>query len=592
MNWTHELIESARWIGLAFIGSMLFFSLLAYTLIKFSRWGNQFWMLAKEYIDPRRDKKPLILFSIIILLSLFDVRLNVVLSSWYNTMYSSLQEHNAELFWKMIALFCVLATFNVLNVLITYYLSQIFTINWRIWLNNNFVDRWISNRNYYKAQYCYSKLDNPDQRIQQDIMSFVSSSLGFSKGLISSVTSIIAFTVLLWGLSGEANLLGVSIPHGMVFIVFIYVLISSLLAFKLGRPLITLNFINEKLNANYRYSLIRLKEYAESIAFYSGEKTEQNYLIKQFSQVIGNVWQIVHRTLKFSGFNLVISQTSVIFPFIIQAGRYFSKQISLGDLMQTVNVFGQLHSSLSFFRNSYDDFTAYKATLDRLTGFNQAMESAEHLQTPEIKEHSSHIIIKNLTVNTPTHHPLINNLNAELSPTTSLLIQGPSGVGKTTLLRTLAGLWAFSDGEIYRPKDSIFLSQKSYLPQGRIIDALYYPNSAPEKDSYEEEIEILNKVQLGHLSQYLTEDNTWTQTLSVGEQQRLAFARVLICKSKVIFLDEATASMDEGLEDAMYRLIREILPHSMIISVGHRSTLKIHHNQILNLACDGSWEFQ
>ncbi|KGQ69718.1 ABC transporter ATP-binding protein [Chelonobacter oris] len=590
MNWQQELIDSAGWLAQAFIGSMLFLAVLGFLLIKFSRWGKQFWQLAADYIDPKHNLKAIGLFLIIVLLSLMAVRLNVVISNWYNVMYGSLQDLNAPLFWQMMVVFSILASINVVLVLANYYLSQRFTINWRTALNQRFVDRWTTNRTYYKTQYNYSRLDNPDQRIQQDILSFVSSSLSFSTGLISAVTSIIAFTILLWKLSGPTALLGIEIPHGMVFIAFGYVLITSLFAFKLGRPLIALNFLNEKLNANYRYSLIRIKEYAESIAFYGGEKTERNTLFGQFEKVIGNVWQIVYRTLKFSGFNLVVSQTSVVFPFLIQAGRFFSKQISLGDLMQTVNVFGQLHSSLSFFRNSYDDFAAYKATLDRLTGFNAAMRSAEQLPMPTISEHASRLQVKNLTVKTPAHTPLINGLNLDIAPATRLLIQGPSGVGKTTLLRALAGLWAYAEGEIAAPRNALFLSQKPYLPQGTLLDALYYPNTPPQKADYQTEQAVLQQVCLAHLSDKLSEHNEWTQILSLGEQQRVAFARLLLNKPQIVFLDEASASMDEGLEDAMYRLLQQELPHSTVISVGHRSTLKRFHSDLLHIQTDGSWQ--
>ena len=592
MNWQQELIDSSLWLGQAFIGSLLFLIFLAVLLIRFSRWGKQFWQIAADYLDLKTNMKGILLFLIIVLFSLMGVRLNVVLSNWYNVMYGSLQALDAPLFWQMMGVFCVLASINVVLVLANYYLSQRFTINWRTVLNQRFVDRWMANRTYYKAQYNYSQLDNPDQRIQQDIQSFVSSSLSFSTGLISAVTSIIAFSILLWKLSGPTALLGIEIPHGMVFVAFGYVLITSIFAFKLGRPLISLNFLNEKLNANYRYSLIRVKEYAESIAFYSGEKTERGILLNQFEKVIGNVWQIVYRTLKFSGFNLIVSQTSVIFPFLIQASRFFSKQISLGDLMQTVNVFGQLHGSLSFFRNSYDDFASYKATLDRLTGFNSAMRSAENLTMPTINEHASHLLVSNLTVKTPSHNPLIKQLNLEINPASRLLIQGPSGVGKTTLLRTLAGLWAYADGEIAAPTNSLFLSQKPYLPQGSLLDALYYPNLPPQKEDYQQELSVLQQVSLAHLSEKLTQQDQWTQVLSLGKQQRVAFARVLLTRPQIIFLDEASASMDEGLEDAMYRLLQQELPNSTIISVGHRSTLKRFHNLFLQIKTDGSWSLE
>ncbi|TNH03953.1 ABC transporter ATP-binding protein/permease [Testudinibacter sp. TR-2022] len=592
MNLRQELFDSALWLTQAFFGSFLFLIMLAVFLIKFSRWGKQFWQLAADYIDPKNNLKAIILFMIIVLLSLMAVRLSVLFSNWYNTMYTALQEMNVNTFWSSIVLFTVLASIHIVLSLTNFYLSQRFIIQWRVKLNQRFIDRWTANRTYYKTQYSYNQLDNPDQRIQQDIQSFVSSTLSFSTGLISAITSIVAFTLILWKLSGSLSIFNIEIPHGMVFISFSYVLIASLFAFKIGRPLISLNFLSEKLNANYRYSLIRIKEYAESIAFYKGEKTERSILLNQFDRVIANVWQIVYRTLKFSGFNFVVSQTSVIFPFLIQAGRFFSQQISLGDLMQTANVFGQLDSALSFFRNSYDNFAAYKATLDRLTGFNSAMRSAEQLPMPTIHEHSDRLQVTDLTVKTPSHAPLIKQLNLDLASNSRLLIQGASGVGKTTLLRTFAGLWAYADGEIATPSNALFLSQKPYLPQGSLLDALYYPNPAPQKADYQHEEAVLQKVALAHLSEKLTRHEEWTQILSLGEQQRIAFARVLLNKPQIIFLDEASASMDEGLEDAMYRLLLQELPNSTVISVGHRSTLKRFHTSLLYIEQDGSWRLE
>ena len=401
---------------------------------------------------------------------------------------------------------------------------------------------------------------------------------------------MISYTILLWGLSGPMMVLGMEIPHMMVFLVFGYVIFTTLIAFWLGRPLISLNFINERLNANYRYSLIRIKEYAESIAFYAGEKVEKNQLYQQFNAVIHNMWVIVFRTLKFSGFNLVVSQVSVVFPLLIQVGRYFEKQIKLGDLMQTLQVFGKLHSNLSFFRNTYDSFAGYKATLDRLTGFSYAIDIVNHESQTQIHNHPTDVIFKNLSVKNPLGHTLVENLNITLPQGSSLLIQGKSGAGKTTLLRTVAGLWSYAEGEVICPTNSqLFLSQKPYVPQGNLISALTYPNK-PDNISHTQAVEILNKVQLGHLAEQLEKEQDWTRILSLGEQQRLAFARLILHKPAVAFLDEATASMDEGLEFAMYQLLKQELPKTTLISVGHRSTLKALHQQQLTLQDKGQWQ--
>ena len=505
-------------------------------------------------------------------------------------MYTSLQEFNEHVFWQQMGLFCVIAASSVSAALVSYYLEQRFVINWIEWLNEQLVDKWMAHRAYYKTQYLSENLDNPDQRIQQDVQSYVKTTLSLSTGVIDAVTSMISYTILLWGLAGPMMILDVEIPHMMVFLVFGYVIFTTLIAFWLGRPLISLNFINERLNANYRYSLIRIKEYAESIAFYAGEKVEKNQLYQQFNAVIHNMWVIVFRTLKFSGFNLVVSQVSVVFPLLIQVGRYFEKQIKLGDLMQTLQVFGKLHSNLSFFRNTYDSFAGYKATLDRLTGFSYAIEMVNHESQIQIHNHPTDVIFNNLSIKNPLSHTLIENLNLTLPQGTSLLIQGKSGAGKTTLLRTIAGLWSYAEGEINCPThNQLFLSQKPYVPQGNLISALTYPNK-PDNISHTQAVEILNKVQLGHLAEQLEKEQDWTRILSLGEQQRLAFARLILHKPAVAFLDEATASMDEGLEFAMYQLLKQELPKTTLISVGHRSTLKALHQQQLTLQGKGQWQ--
>ena len=591
MDYTQEIITSSLWIARTLALTVIFFSLGIFLLVRLTHWGKQFWMFAGGYLSPKRSIKPLLFFVLIVTLTLFSVRLSLVHSTWYNNMYTALQEFNQTVFWEQMILFCFIAGFSVAAALISYYLNQRFSINWIEWLNTELLEKWMDKRAYYKSQYIGNNLDNPDQRIQQDIQSYVKTTLSLSTGVIDAVTSMISYTILLWGLAGPMTLLGIEIPRAMVYLVFAYVIFTTLIAFWLGKPLIRLNFANEKLNANYRYSLIRVKEYAESIAFYAGEKVEKSRLYKQFRAVIDNMWDIVFRALKFSGFNLVVSQISVVFPLLIQVGRYFEKQIKLGDLMQTLQVFGKLHSNLSFFRNTYDSFAEYKATLDRLTGFHYSVEAAQKQSKTDITDHPTDVIFQHLSVKSPMGKILIKDLNLTLTQGNSLLIQGQSGVGKTTLLRTIAGLWSYAEGKIFCPQhNTLFLSQRPYLPQGNLLTALYYPDTTENVD-LAKITQVLEQVQLAHLQDRLEQEQDWSRILSLGEQQRLAFARLLLHKPKVAFLDEASASLDEGMEHAMYRLIREELPNTTIISVGHRSTLVPLHQQQLELHTDGSWVF-
>lgn len=590
MDWTQELLASARWVGIAFVISVLLLVVVGFVLVKTTRWASMFWKLAGHYFDPRKNPLTIVTFAVVLLLSLFGVRLNVLFSNWYNTMYTALQKLDESMFWLQMIVFSVLATIHVTRVLLSYYLEQRFVIKWREHLNEDMLTRWMDNKSYYRTYYLESPIDNPDQRIQQDVISFATLSLQLVLGLISSMVSVVAFTIILWNLSGPLELGGFVIERGMVFALYVYILVSTALAFKIGRPLIRLNFLDERLNANYRYSLIRVREYAESIAFYAGEWIESSKLRQRFSAVIDNVWAIVHRSLKFQGFNLVVSQTAVIFPFIIQAPRFFAQQISLGDMIQTAQAFGNLSDNLSFFRTAYDSFAQYRAVLERLTGFDVNIERADSLPVPRIETEGDRVALEDVSVATPLGRELVNHLSLSVEQGESLLIQGPSGSGKTTLLRTIAGLWPYSTGKVVRPIEHIlFLSQKPYLPEGPLVDTLFYPNPVPE-NGIELAREVLEKVALPHLLGRLDHDTSWTHSLSLGEQQRVAFARILLMKPKAAFIDEATSAMDEGLEFAMYQLLHQELPELRLISVGHRSTLHIHHTHILNLQLGGKWE--
>lgn len=642
MDWTAELIKSGLWIAQAYAITLACFALAVWFLARRTVWGRQFWRLSGAYFSPRRGWRPILAVALILFLTLAGVRLQVLFSNWYNTMYSALQDLNEAGFWLAMWLFAVLATVHVVRSLLDFYVQQAFTIHWRTWLNEQMLERWIGKQSYYRTQHLENSIDNPDQRIQHDVTVFVESSLSLSMGVVDALVSTVAFTLILWGLSGPLALFGTEIPRGMVFLVFIYVLVATLFAIKIGRPLILLNFLNERFNADYRYALVRLREYAESIAFYAGEKVESALLKHRFAQVISNAWAIVYRSLKFLGFNFTVTQAAVVFPFIIQAQRFFSKQISLGDLMQTAQAFGRLQDNLSFFRNAYDNFASYRATLDRLTGFSAAIDSAAQLPRPDIQSDRNRVALQGLSVRTPAGQTLIDNLTLEVLPGKALLIRGPSGTGKTTLLRAIAGLWPYCNGSITRPDaQMLFLAQKPYLPLGSLRDALYYPNTTPPGSAHagitntdtleavavasaheapknldrivshtdiahpapiagtnraqvspsdQRAREVLDSVQLGHLADRLDEVADWSRILSLGEQQRLAFGRLLLARPVAAFLDEATSAMDEGLEDAMYRLITQHLPDTLLVSVGHRSTLVKHHPQQLNLKGKGQWE--
>ncbi|KAF3997409.1 ABC transporter ATP-binding protein/permease [Glaciimonas immobilis] len=588
MDWNNALLESLIWISKAFIISIICLSLIVIILARFTIWGRQFRRLTWAFFSPTRSKKPLLWLAGIVFLTLFSVRMNVLFSFWSNGLYSALQKLDAKVFWTMVIIFSILATVHVVRALINFYVRQAFLIHWRVWLTNNLVERWLSNQAYHRTQFVAQKIDNPDQRIQQDVEGFVSSSLLLSMGVLDSVVSLFSFSFILWGLSGALGMFGVEIPRAMVFLVYIYVLIATIFAVRVGRPLMRLSFMREKFNADFRYALVRVREYAESIAFFRGENVERSALASRFSDIVGNMWAIISRSLKFQGLNLVVSQIAVVFPLIIQAPRFFSKQITLGDMMQTAQAFGQVQDSLSFFRNAYDDFAGYRAIMNRLTGYLDSIDAALQLPGAQIGYQQNIFIVDGLTVKTPDQLMLVENLNLNLPPMASLLIRGRSGVGKTTLLRAVSGLWPYVEGNIARPdpQHTLFLPQKPYLPLGTLRTALHYPNLVRNDDGASE---VLRKCQLSHLIPRLDDDADWSQILSLGEQQRLAIGRVLLSRPQVVFLDEASSAMDEGLEHAMYQLIRDTLPQVIMVSVGHRSSLAVFHAQELMLFGAGKW---
>lgn len=579
--WSTQLTESLMWLVKAYGITLVAGLLLAVVLIKATRWGQQFWQISHEFLSIKRSIKPTLLILVILAFTLAGVRVDVLLTYWSQDMFNSLQSLDQAFFWASIWVFCTLATIHVVRVLTGYLVQQYLVVSWREFLNEQLLTRWLNNQAYYRTHFAKDSIDNPDQRIQQDIDAFTKQSVGISSGLVDAFVSIVEFTVVLYGLSKPFVLLGYSIDHGMVWLAYAYVLVSTGLAFFIGKPLIQLKYTSERLAANYRYTLVRLREYTENIAIYQGEKVEKIIFNQGFSSMIRNLWQVVFRMLKLDGFNLSISQAAVIFPYMVQAPALFSKAITFGAFMATARAFGSLQSALSFFRQAYEDFASYKATLNRLTGFLDACADTEKLPKPIINKEGSSLILDKLNLYKPNGEPLIQDINATVLRGHSLLIRGQSGSGKTTLLRAIAGLWPYATGQITVPAGKIlFLSQKPYLPLGSLRTGLFYPEPPNEQTDL---APVLTHVQLNLLPEQLDTVADWSRDLSVGEQQRLAFGRMLLSKPDVIFMDEATSAMDEKLEDTLYTLIREQLPTALIVSIGHRSTLNRHHDYALDI---------
>jgi putative ATP-binding cassette transporter len=495
-----------------------------------------------------------------------------------------------------------MAVLHIARFMLDMYLMQRFIVAWRVWLTDRLTGDWLDGRAYYRGRFIDSTIDNPDQRIQQDIDVFTAGvgatpnvpSNGTNSvllfGAVNAMLSVVSFAAILWNLSGTLTVLGVSMPKALFWIVIGYVFFASIIGFRIGRPLIWLSFRNELTNAAFRYALVRVRDAAEAVGFYRGERAERVQLSERFRPIIDNYLRYVNRTIGWFGWNISISQAIVPLPWVIQAPRLFAGQIKFGDVTQSVMAFENIHDGLSFFRNAYDNFASYRAAVIRLHGLVVADEKAREL--PELLVTPSAdgaVDIEGVEVRTPDGDQLIDTLDLHLSEGDTLVITGPSGSGKTTLLRSLAQLWPYASGTLRRPEaenETMFLSQLPYVPLGDLRAVVSYPSSVG--DIPDSQLgEVLTTVVLPHLVDRLDEQQDWAKVLSPGEQQRVAFARVLLTKPKAVFLDEATSAMDEGLELRMYQLLREQLPDTVLVSVSHRSTVEPHHDQRLRLLGEG-----
>lgn len=587
-KWQIELYQTPIWLVQSFIGVLVVCAMLAF-LLKNTRFGRQFFQVVKPCIDKNNLDKICIVLAILLLLLLLEVRFSVLNTFFYNGLYSSLEKKQLLAFWFFAGINALLLVVRIVNGVIDQWFEEVFKIRWLERFNQELLNRWFTNKHYYHLQMSQERPDNIDQRIQQDAQDFISTTVEFVRGMINSVVSAIEFTIVLWGLSGVISLLGVQVPRGMVFFVFIFAVLATFGAMWIGKALIKLNFDNERFNGDYRYSLIRVKDNAESIAFYDGEKAEFDNLKQRFAKIIQNRWKIVYRSLALNSFNNGLTQGVQLLPLMLQAPRFFAGQATIGDMHQTVQAFNRLQRALSFFRNFYEAFTAYQARLERLNGFFSSMEKSKTDKKPEFHTLEQGIILQNVALFLADNRKLIDNVNVELVQGDRLLIQGKSGCGKTSLLRLLAGLWRFDATGVVKlpPKQQMmFVPQRPYLPQGTLKQAICYPKFLQDnnKEIYDNELtKILQYCKLDYLSDKLHEQDNWQQRLSSGELQRIAFVRMLLAKPQVLLLDEVTSALDEPTEAYLYQLLIKTLPQTLIISIGHRQTLTAFHHRVLRL---------
>jgi vitamin B12/bleomycin/antimicrobial peptide transport system ATP-binding/permease protein len=617
--WGSEAVDSLEWILTASAISAICVLLISAGIVRYTTFGRRFWAITGGYFTGTASLPAWGMLAVMLLSVISSVRVQVLLSYYNNDLHSALQmafegaaaNHAAQRnsgihgFWVAIGIFALLALVNVARIIFDNYVSQAFIIRWRIWLTARFTGNWLGDRVYYRARFVEPGVDNPDQRIQQDIDEFTTgvgtgpnvptyyaqSMLLF--GAVEAVVSVFSFTLILWKLAGPLTLFGVTIPKALFWIVLGYVLIASVIAFRIGRPLIGMSFRNERTNAAFRYALVRIRESAEAVAFYGGERAEREQLSKRFGAIISNYRRYVRRTVGLRAWNFSATQAIVPLPFIVQAPRLFAGTIKLGDVTQSATVFGEIQSGLSFFRNAYSQFASYNAAVIRLYGLVEAADRARRL--PSVTTGFStdgSVRVDGVEVRTVTGERLIDPVDFRLEQGESMVITGASGSGKTTLLRSLAGLWPDASGVWHRPggdDGTMFVSQLPYMPLGSLRTVLCYPNSA-EIVTEQRLREVLAQVSLSHLRDQLDVEKEWAKVLSPGEQQRIGIARVLLTRPKAVFLDEATSALDEGMEFALYELLRAELPDTVVVSVGHSRAVEQHHQQNLALLGDGAWQ--
>jgi vitamin B12/bleomycin/antimicrobial peptide transport system ATP-binding/permease protein len=554
---------------------------------------RQAWALAWPYWNSDEKWTARGLLLAVIALNLITVALNVRLNAWNNDFYDALQQYNWPEFWRQFAIFGIIAFLLIVVAVYSLYLRQILHIRWRRWLTDCFLRNWLDNQAYYRMQLDHTTTDNPDQRISDDLDQFATITLALSLGLLSSFVTLASFVTILWTLSGALTIplgggLSIEIPGYMVFAALIYAVAGTLLTRWIGNPLVRLSFDQQRYEADFRFSMVRLRENAENVAFYGGEARELDTFKTRFARIVANWWGIIIRRKKLTWFTTGYSQLAIIFPFVVAAPRYFNKTIQLGGLMQISSAFNQVQDSLSFIITSYTEIAEYQSVVQRLFGFRERMDGiAEENSAPqpiELERRGAGVEVDMLDLNLPDGQLLRPNISLAAGRGEALLITGASGLGKSTLLRAIAGLWPFGRGRI-RVGDGrcLFLPQRPYLPLGTLADALVYPRAAAElpRDNL---AEALRAVGLPELVDRLDEEANWAQRLSIGEQQRLAFARVLLARPEIVFLDEATSALDEAAEISLYRLLREAPWRPTIVSVGHHGTLRRFHDAVVDLA--------
>lgn len=561
------------------------------------------WRIASPYFHSEERWPARLLLSAVVAIELSIVGITVLLNKWNADFFNALQDKNWDAFVYQLGYFCVLATFFVVLAVYQIYLNQWLQIRWRRWLTAQYLERWLSTANHYRMQLLGDAADNPDQRIAEDVKQFIDAGptgigiLPIGLGFLNAVLTLGSFVAILWSLSAAAplHLFGTqwAIPGYLVWAALLYAVLGTVFAHLIGWRLVTLNFQQQRFEADFRFNLVRVRENSEQIALLDGEATERTRLQSSFGRILSNWMLIMKRTKQLTFLTASYNQAATVFPFIMVSPAYFAGAVQLGGLTQTASAFGSVQSAMSFFINVYRQFAEWRAVVERLDGFGRAIEAAQAVAvTPPVIAvtlgDAPAISFKELAVRLPNGMPLVNANDIAIGPAERVLVNGPSGSGKSTLFRALAGVWPFGAGTVHIPKNVklMMLPQRPYFPIAPLAAAVAYP-AEPGTFDVAKVAELIEVVGLPALVPRIEEEAHWNRMLSLGEQQRLGLARAILHAPDYLFLDEATASLDEPSEAALYKLLRERLGSATIVSIGHRATLTAFHQRRLAFGRDG-----
>ncbi len=555
------------------------------------------WKLTAPYWRSNEKRHAWTLLLTIIALSLFLVYMTVLLNEWNRQFFNAIEKRISEDFFALLWRWCLIAVVYVTVAIYKIYLTQMLQMRWRIWLTNQYLTDWLGGRVYYRMELEHRGTDNPDQRIAEDLRNFTASTLSLSLGLLSEVVTLASFVTILWGLSGAHTLTvgghALTVPGYLVWAALAYASVGSVIAHYVGRALIGINNQKERVEADFRFGLVRLRENAEGVALYRGELPESRNLLDRVERIRDNWWRFMKYTKRLNAYTNGYALVASVFPFFMQAPRYFSGAITLGQLTQTADAFGTVQGSLSWFVDSYQQLAAWRASVDRLLTFHRALEDAaaeqaRHGALDVQPDDGPSVRAEHLDLLLPNGRTILADTAFTIEPGDRVLLTGPSGSGKSTLFRALAGIWPFGRGKVRFPGHArvLFLPQKPYIPVGTLRDAVAYPG-VPGQFSDDQIRAALAAVKLEPFTTRLDEQANWGLQMSGGEQQRLAVARALLHRPDWLFLDEATSALDPATETHLYEALQRELPSATVFSIAHQPAVAAYHGRRLRLVPDG-----